>query len=906
LANALAIIAVMRGKLQIIFPLAILAFMLGLRIADPGILQQIRWLTFDTYQRLEPRTYDPETPTKIIDIDDASLERLGQWPWPRTLLAQLIVKLAEAGAAAIAFDIVFAEPDRSSPNEILEQLQLPPEVQPLSDAIAAMPSHDDVFAQTVAGLPIVTGFVLTDSATYRKPAQKSTFAIAGDDPKPFVVDFEGAVVNLHQIEIAATGNGAFNSTPEGDNVIRRVPLLFQSQGELYPSLAAEALRIVQGRKTYLIKSSGASATTAFGAQTGIDTIAIGQFLAQTDDRGRMFLRFTPKVPDRYIPAWRILEGEFEPDDVAGKIVFVGTSAAGLGDLRATPLQRAVPGVEIHAQVIEQIINEEFLERPSFVIGAELIYLAVLGLLMIFLLRTVGAILSLVAGAAATTIVIGGSYYAYLAEGFLIDPIIPSMMVFVMFLTSTIISYLSSEAQRRFVRDAFGRYLSPVVVQELAKHPDQLQLGGEQRTMTILFTDVRGFTSISERFKHNPQGLTQLINRFLTPMTEVVLEHGGTIDKYMGDALMAFWNAPLEDEQHASHACQAALEIYDALDRLNAEFLEDNPIDFRPPDGKPDQEKHDPDQDTTSTNASESSEIRLSTKMPLFEFTDLLEKAESGTASAQYRLGKAYRDGAGGEQDVAAAAIWFRAAAEQGYAKAQRHLGTCYATGRGIEQDQTAALMWMALAAQQGLATAEMRLDELQRGATPEQRNEAARLVRVWQPKESEQARIQIRIGIGISTGECVVGNVGSTHRFDYSVLGDTVNLAARLEGQTKDYGVGVIVSETTRALAPDFAYLELDLIAVKGKQEAVTIYGLLGPSEMANDDSFLALQETHDRMLAAYRRQNWREARELADTCSQLDESLTALYDLYRDRIGRYELEPPGENWDGVFTALTK
>lgn len=896
----------MRGASQYLVPFLLLVLMLGLRVADPGILQQIRWLTFDTYQRIAPRAYNPDLPVKIVDIDDASLDRHGQWPWPRILLADLVQNLTAAGAAAVAFDMVFAEPDRSSPNQALKLWKLPPEVEELRASVAALPSHDEVFANALANAPVIVGFVLTDSADRRLPARKSTFAIAGDDPLPFVANFGGAVINLPEIEAVATGNGAFNSAPEADLVVRRVPLLFQLDGELYPSLAAEALRVVQGAKTYLIKSSGASATTALGEHTGIDTIAIGQFPAKTDGNGRMFLWFTPSVPDRYISAWRILENNFDAEDVAGKIVFIGTSAAGLLDLKATPLQKAVPGVEIHAQAIEQIITGEFLERPSFAAGAELIYMATLGLLIIFLLRTVGAILSLVAGSVATAIVLGGSWYAYSTHGWLVDPIIPSMMVLVMFLASTVISYLSSEAQRRFVRDAFGRYLSPVVVQQLANNPDQLQLGGEQKTMTLLFTDVRDFTAISERFKRNPQGLTQLINRFLTPMTEVVLEHNGTIDKYMGDALMAFWNAPLDDEAHAVRACEAALDMYKALDLLNAELRRDSPINERPKVAA--NTKIEPGSVRADTGAEvpNKAETTITTKKPMFELADLFEKAESGIASAQYRLGKACRDGAGGEQDDAAAAKWFRAAAEQGYPKAQRHLGTSFATGRGVERDVTAALMWMSLAAQQGLATAEMHLDELQRAVTPEQRNEAERLVRVWQPKEIQNQRFQIRIGIGIATGECVVGNVGSTHRFDYSVLGDSVNLASRLEGQTKDYGVGIIISDTTHALAPGFACLELDLIAVKGKRDAVRIFGLLGPPEMAATEEFKTLQQTHDRVLAAYRAQNWREARELADTCTKMNENLSALYDLYRDRIGRFELEPPGRNWDGVFTALTK
>ncbi len=865
-----------------------LMVMLGLRIADPGILQQVRWLTFDTYQRLAPRAYNPDLPVKIIDIDDMSLERLGQWPWPRTVLSDLVVELTQAGASAVAFDMVFAEPDRSSPLQALALWNLPPDVQDLSDQIARLPSHDDIFAQTILGAPVVTGFVLTNGANARRlPARKSTFAIAGDDPRPFVVTVPNAVVNLPEFEKAAMGNGAFNSTPEADLVVRRVPLLLQIDGELYPSLAAEALRVAQNEKTYLVKSSGASATTAFGAHTGVDTVGIGQFHAKTDGSGRMFMHFTPSVPDRYIPAWQIIENTFDPADIAGKIVFVGTSAAGLLDLRATALQRAVPGVEIHAQVIEQIVTGDFLQRPSFADGAEIIYIATLGLLLIFLLRAVGAVLSLFFGGVATAVVIGGSFYAFRDQGWLVDPVIPSTMVFVMFLTSVVISYLSSEAQRRFVHDAFGRYLSPIVVRELAKHPQQLRLGGEQRMMTILFTDVRGFTSISERFKHNPQGLTQLINQFLTPMTAVILKHEGTIDKYMGDAMMVFWNAPMDDEHHASHACQAALELHQALAFLNDELSSQHRIEHQP-----DAMVHRPEELAAGTLPS--------------DITDLLREAEAGVAGAQYRLGKAYRDGTGVGQDATASAEWFAMAADQGYAKAQRHLGTCYAAGSGVNQDMTAALMWLSLAAEQGMTTAEMALVEQRRVATPEQRNEAERRVRVWQPNESAGSVTQIRIGVGISTGECVVGNLGSTHRFDYSVLGDSVNLASRLEGQTKDYGVGIILSEATHDLAPEFAYLELDLIAVKGKQEAVRIYALLGPPEITGTKDFTYLQDAHNRMLTAYRGQHWREARELADVCTQLDASLSGLYDVYRDRIGRYERDPPGENWESVHTALTK
>ena len=385
---------------------------------------------------------------------------------------------------------------------------------------------------------------------------------------------EGAVTNLAELETVALGNGAINSTPDLDQVIRRVPLVLALQGELYPSLAAEALRVAQGAATNVIKSSGASGVLAFGEQTGVSALRIGEFEIPTDPEGRLWLYSSRHEPARYLSAWSVLEDDFDPDAVAGQIVLVGTSAAGLHDIRATPVEPSIPGVEIHAQAIEQILAGAFLHRPDFADGMELAYMLALGLIMIVMLRTLGALVSLLVLGLATVVVLAGSWLAFESHGWLLDPVQPSLMVLLVFVTAEGISYMQSEAERRQVRGAFKQYLAPELVDQLARHPERLRLGGEQRTMTIMFCDVRGFTTISEQYKDDPQGLTALVNRLLTPMTEVVLGCKGTIDKYIGDCIMAFWNAPLEDPEHAAHACRAALGMHAAIRKLNAVLAEE--------------------------------------------------------------------------------------------------------------------------------------------------------------------------------------------------------------------------------------------------------------------------------------------------------------------------------------------
>jgi adenylate cyclase len=737
----------MRRLLSVFAPLWVLLAVLLLRVFDPAPVEQIRNLVFDTYQQIEERPYDPRLPVRIVAIDDESLARLGQWPWPRTLVARLVDRLAAAGAAVIAFDVVFAEPDRSSPERVLPSWPATPEVRALRDSLAALPSHDGVLAEAMGRARVVTGFVLTNGAATSPPAVRARFALAGDDPKPFVPSFTSAVTNLGGLEAAALGNGAFNPTPDRDQVMRRIPLVLRLGESLYPTLAVEALRVAQGAATNLIKSSGASGVLAFGAHTGISAVRIGQSVIPTDRHGRLLAHFTESTPARYIPAWQVLEPGFEAERVAGRIVFVGTNAPGLFDMRATARDPAVPGVEIHAQVVEQILSGAFLHRPDFATGAELAYMLVLGLALVFLLPRYGATPGLLLGLAATVVVIGGSWLAYDRRGWLFDPVFPTFVVVFVFLSSTVISFLRSEAQRRQVRGAFSRYMSPALVEQLCAHPERLKLGGEMREMTLLFCDIRGFTTISEQF--DAEGLTGFINRFLTPMTAIILEARGTIDKYMGDCIMAFWNAPLDDPHHARHACRAALDMMAGLAELNDEWR---------------------------------------------------VQAE--------RDGKRY---------------------------------------------------------------------------------------------------FPVEVGVGLNTGPCCVGNMGSEQRFDYSVLGDDVNLASRLEGQTKAYGLDIILGENTRAEASDFATLEVDLIRVKGKTRPVRIYALLGDEVVESSEAFQALAARHRDFLDTYRAGQWQAAGALlADCRASAGAPLEALYALYGERLEAYREDPPPADWDGVYVAKTK
>jgi adenylate cyclase len=724
----------------------VIAASLALRIWDPSPVARVRSLVFDAYQRVSPRQFDPSLPVRVVDIDEESLKRVGQWPWPRTVLADLVTKLGQNGAAAIGFDMVFPEPDRMSPANTLRFWPNAEALAGLRQEIEKLPSNDQVFAEAIGTAPVVLGFIAAPQGT-SIPETKAGFAHGGDDPKLFAPHYPGAAASLKELQDKAQGAGSLNWIPDHDQIIRRMPMVIRVGDTLYPSFAADMLRLAQGASTYMVKSSGASGEKAFGEKTGIVKIRVGDFEIPTEADGQMWIRFTPEAKERYLPAWKVLNGEIGQDAIEGRILLIGTSAAGLLDLRATPLEPSVPGVSLHAQAIEQILQGSFLQRPDFATAAELLYILVIGLLIAVLIYRLGALGSAVLGGAAVAAVIGISWYAFYVLGWLVDPIYPAVALTAIYLVGTLVVFLRTERERNRVRNAFSHYMAPALVERLADDPSRLKLGGETRDMTLLFSDVRGFTGISEGL--DAEELTRFLNSLFTPLSNIILEEQGTIDKFMGDAVMAFWNAPLDDSAHPSHACSAALRMMREMEILNDRW---------------------------------------------------------------------------------------RAEAE--------------AKGRPFKP---------------------------------------------------------VQLGIGLNTGICCVGNLGSETRFDYSVIGDNVNVASRLEGQSKTYDVGTVVGESTTARAPDFAFLELDLLKVKGKTEATRAFALLGDHALKQSPNFIKLAERHSEFLARYRAKDWDTAEALSRECERLNTSrLDRLYALYRERIDFFRINPPPPHWDGTAEALSK
>lgn len=859
----------------------LLMALLGLRFVDPAVVEKLRFLQFDLFQQMTPRD-STAVPLVIVDIDEDSLRKVGQWPWPRTILATLVDNLTAAGVATIAFDVTFPEADRTSPQWLVDAAGS--ELSPATQAeLLAQPSNDTRFADSLRKSRVVLGMTVSDREVAESDLPIETPVAKGGNPCSLVEKkYRGVIGNLPELDTAASGRGDFSLEPDWDGVVRRVPAIVCIGDRIYPALSIDALRVATGEPSFAVRATS----------NNIQHVSVGRARIPTDIHGYLWVHYQRRDPSIYVSAADVLDGSVPPERLAGRIAFVGTSAAGLGDIAVSPFG-AVPGVEVHWQILGSILTNDYLTRAPYADAAELGIILAIGLFLLVVMIWLRARWTAFLLLGLLALLGGASWYAFRRHGLLFDAVYPAIATILLYTTQVYVNHYLSERQRRQVSDAFGRYVSPVLVQRLAKDAARLELGGETKDMTILFCDIRGFTQISERFKGNPQGLTTLINRFLTPLSEEVMQHQGTIDKYIGDCIMAFWNAPLDDPDHARNACAAALAMFEALDRLNAELAQEA-RHTQEPENLP----------RTYRRLKELGDREQDERLQIA--ATLRGSASEGHAYAQYALGKAYRDGLVGQRSADEAVRWFSAAAEQGYSLAQRNLGERLARGEGVPRDEVMALQWLTLAARDGLAAAEEVRIELMQRMTVAEIATAERRARAWRPNSPRIGITAIHMGIGINSGECVVGNMGSRLRFDYSVLGDAVNVAARIESQSSNYGVDIVISESTYAKARDFAALEIDRIIVKGKSEPVRIYALLGTPQVAQSTAFRDLAWRHEALLQAYRERQWQECLQHIEACAHLWPNLAPLYDLYRDRIENFLVDAPSADWDGVFVALKK
>ena len=573
-----------------------------------------------------------------------------------------------------------------------------------------------------------------------KPPE-TAFATVGPDPSPYLIAFPYILRNLPKLEQAAVGHGLISIRTERDGMVRRVPIVMQAEDKIVPALTLDLLRVATGSSTIMIRTD----------ESGIQSVAVPGLELPTDRNGRIWVYFGPHDKARFVSAKDVVEGNVAPEIFAGKLVLVGTSAIGLLDVKTTPVLSAMPGVEVHAQLLEAALTNSLLVAPSYAIVVEMIG-ALIGGVVLALLAPAASVLMLFASAAlAAAAFVAASWILFSRYQMLFDATFPLIATLSVYMSMVLMGYFREQLDRRRIRSAFAQYLSPTLVEQLANSPQRLVLGGEERVITVLFSDVRGFTTIAETYKDNPHGLTTLMNRFLTPLTNAIMARNGTIDKYMGDAVMAFWNAPLDDPAHESDACHAALDMLERVDALNQE-----------------------------------------------------REREASTSGTRF---------------------------------------------------------------------------------------------------------VPIKIGIGINTGRCTVGNMGSDLRFQYTVMGDSVNLASRLEGQTKAYGLPILIgSRTAAAVAEQFALLEIDSIRVKGKTEAEVIYAIVGRADVAASPEFRSLQDHWAMLRVCYRKQDWTGALKMIDLCRCECErlGLVGLIDAYADRMRRLEQRSPTPEWDGVFTAETK
>jgi len=678
----------------------------------------------------------------IIDIDEKSLREIGQWPWPRNIVAQLIRRILDEEPRVVGLDIVFAEQDRTSPIRYVDELQriFNVKLPSLNPAVAPeMLNHDLALGRAVAAGPTILGYAFQLYDDGLKVPQDLPFPSCRINVHPATTPFRDlalikayrGVLNIMDVA-QGRSEGFFNVFPDPSGTIRKVPLLMMLDDIPYPSLALEMYRVGMDQNDIAIHASHQVKTP----ETGLLGIAVGERYIPTDDNGQLAVNFRgPAKTFPYLPAVDILLGQHRLA-LKDKYVLIGGSASGLFDLVATPFANLYSGVEVHASIIDNMVAGDPFSHDIFSeIGWTYALIIVGGILLSFILSYSGPLLGGLGGLLIIAAALFGNYQLFFLKQTLVGVVYPFLSFLLIFLAVSVGNYFYEGREKSFIRGAFGHYVSPRVVSQLIDNPAKLSLKGEQKNLTVVFSDIRGFTTISEQM--SSEQLSIFMNEYLTTMSNCIIDHGGTVDKFIGDAIMAIWGAPLDDRDHAIHALQAAMNMMAQLKETRQDY------------------------------------------------------------------------------------------------------------------------------ARRGLPV--------------------------------------IDIGIGINTGMMSVGNFGSHARFDYTVMGDNVNLASRLEGANKDYGTHVIISEFTRAqLGDQFFCRFIDKVRVKGKNKAVNIYEPL--VEGMPDTALIKEVEAFESAVADYRNQKFIRAKDVIEALYR--NNPLRLYAIYLQRIGNYLKSPPPADWDGVEQRL--
>ena len=531
------------------------------RVADPYPVQMTRLIYFDVLQRIAPRAFDPDLPVRVVDIDERSLTEWGQWPWPRTQLAQMVERLGHYGAAAIAFDVLFAEPDRYSPSTLLQDPALSGLLR--VDRAAAYLDNDVSFGAEIANWPVVLGVAArqTDSGAVVVP--KAGLVEIGENPAAGLVHVDHWTGLAPPLAEDAAGIGGVNVSPFGGlGVVRRVPVLWAGPDGVLPGLGIEALRVAIAAPVIFVEGSQDEVGIVLEA-------GLGDFILPTTENGEIWVRYRRDDPRLYLSADDILQQRDNPAlraQIEGRIILVGTSAAGLFDMRETALGESVPGVSIHAQIIEQIILGEMLSRSDVTAALELLAFVSLGVVVTVVMSSFGAVASFIAGGIAAAVVIAISWLAFQNQSLLFDATFPLAGGMANFGLLAGYLFVSTEREKRVIRQTFSHYVAPEILDEMEANGHRLQLGGETQEITVMFSDIRGFTPLSESVPATD--LVALLNELFSRIGDQILLERGTIDKFIGDAVMAFWNAPLPVEDHPHRAARAALKMRKALRVFN--------------------------------------------------------------------------------------------------------------------------------------------------------------------------------------------------------------------------------------------------------------------------------------------------------------------------------------------------